>query len=78
MRFMPWAMHMFEIEMHLTEQQYEEIYRWCIKNLARREGLVWQVAVPMGPHISKLRRGWSFTRQEDYVLFKMTWCYEQA
>lgn len=73
---------MFEINLSHTGEEYEKIRQWCMENLSFREGLVWQVQNDgwrgWGVHrgISAFGYTWSFTRQEDYTLFRLTWCYE--
>lgn len=55
-----------------------EIENWCRRTWGR-PGLVWKVS--LASHWGRSSgRGevswtWSFTREEEYVMFTLTWCY---
>jgi hypothetical protein len=77
---------MWEIDLRLSDAVYDEIYKWCQANLPSSEGLIWQVHSTgwcgwedgvAGRQIIKSYT-WSFTRQEDAIQFKLTWCYESV
>ena len=77
---------MWEIDLRLSDAVYDEIYKWCQANLSSSEGLIWQAHSTgwrgwedggVGRQIIKSYT-WSFTRQEDAIQFKLTWCYESV
>jgi hypothetical protein len=55
-----------------------EIEDWCRRTWGR-PGLVWQ-ASPASHWVRLSDQGevswiWSFTREDEYVMFTLTWCY---
>jgi len=55
-----------------------EIEDWCHKTWGR-QGLMWQVSRDRWSWLDREPGTetwiWSFTREEEYVMFTLTWCY---
>jgi len=68
---------MFEIDMWLSDAKLQEIWNWCSETLDPRPGLFCQVALGhLQPNSGERNYVWTFTQEKDYVMFRLTWCYE--
>ena len=70
---------MKEVTITKKKSDLMEIEDWCRKTWGR-QGLMWQVSPDQWSRWNRQEPGteswiWSFTREEEYVLFTLTWCY---
>lgn len=68
---------MFELTIRFTVERFKEVEEWCRTHLWPRPGLRWQV-VAMTPIYDSRESSFvfSFSMEQDYVYFYMTWCHE--
>lgn len=70
---------MKEVTVTKKRSDLRDIEDWCHKTWGR-QGLMWQVSPDQWSRWDRREPDveawtWSFTREEEYVLFTLTWCY---